>query len=37
MPLVAEIILLTLTGFAVGSGLSYLLALRRRANAEWRW
>lgn len=37
IPLVAEVILLTLAGFALGSGLAYLLELRRKARANWRW
>ena len=37
IPLVAEILLLTLVGFALGALLAYLIELRRRANAEWRW
>lgn len=37
MPLFVEIIVLTLAAFALGGGLSYLLELHRRANADWRW
>ena len=37
MPLIAEILLLTLVAFGVGSVLGYLVELRRRANASWRW
>jgi hypothetical protein len=37
MPFVAEVLLLTLTGFALGAALAYLIELRRRAQAEWRW
>jgi hypothetical protein len=37
MPLVVEVLLLTLTSFALGALLAYLFELRRRAQAEWRW
>jgi len=37
MPLIVEAALLTLVAFALGGVLAYLLELRRRANAEWRW
>lgn len=37
MPLVAEVLLLALAGFALGAVLAYLIELRRRAQAEWRW
>lgn len=37
MPLLVEVLLLTLAGFALGSLLAYLLELHRRANANWRW
>lgn len=37
MPLIAEILLLTLGGFALGALPAYLIELRRRANADWRW
>ena len=37
IPLIAEILLLALSGFALGSLLAYLIELRRRANANWRW
>jgi hypothetical protein len=37
IPLVAEILLLALGGFALGTGLAYLIEQHRRANAEWRW
>ncbi len=37
MPLLAEAILFSLGGFAVGMLLSYLLELRRRARADRRW
>ena len=37
MPLVAEACLLSLVGFSLGLLLAYLIELRRRANAEWRW
>jgi hypothetical protein len=37
IPLIAEILLLALGGFALGALLAYLIELRRRANANWRW
>ena len=37
MPLLAEILLLALAAFGVGSVLGYLIEVRRRANASWRW
>ena len=37
MPLFVEVLLLTGTGFALGALLAYLLELRRKANANWRW
>lgn len=37
IPLIAEILLLTLGGFALGALLAYLIEWRRRANADWRW
>ena len=37
MPLIAEVGLFAIAAFAVGALLAYLLDLRRRANAEWRW
>ena len=37
VPLLVEAELLTLAGFGLGLMLSYLLELRRRARAEWRW
>lgn len=37
MPLLAEAALISLVGFAVGLLIAYLIALRRRANADWRW
>jgi hypothetical protein len=36
MPILTEIIVLTLAAFALGGALSYLLELHRRANADWR-
>ena len=37
MPLIAEACALSLGGFLIGLTLAYLIELRRRANAEWRW
>ena len=37
MPLLAEVLLLALAAFGVGGVLGYLVELRRRANASWRW
>ena len=37
MPLIVEALGLSLAGFLVGLFLAYLLALHRRANAEWRF
>jgi len=37
LPLVAEAELLALVGFLLGMLLSFLLELRRRSNAQWRW
>jgi hypothetical protein len=37
MPLFVEALGLSLAGFLVGLFLAYLLALHRRANAEWRF
>ena len=37
MPLLTEILLLAVAGFGVGGVLGYLVELRRRANASWRW
>jgi hypothetical protein len=37
MPLVVEILLLTLIGLALGGLQAYLLELHRRASANWRW
>ena len=37
MPLILEAGLLALIGFSAGLILAYLMELRRRANAEWRW
>jgi len=35
--LLAEAMLLALLGFGLGLLLAYLVELRRRTNAEWRW
>jgi hypothetical protein len=37
IPVVVEVALLTVGGFAIGALLAYLLELRRRARANWRW
>lgn len=37
IPLIVEALGLSLAGFLVGLLLAYLLALHRRANAEWRF
>jgi hypothetical protein len=37
MPLIVEVGLLALAAFGFGALLAYLVDLRRRANAEWRW
>ena len=37
MPLIVEVMLLALAAFAIGALLAYLIELRRRANAQWRW
>jgi len=37
LPLVVEACLLSLFGFLLGLLLAYLVELRRRANAHWRW
>lgn len=37
MPLIAEVVLLTLAGFGLGALLAYLLEWRRRVRANWRW
>jgi hypothetical protein len=37
LPLLAIAELMALAGFGLGLVISYLLELRRRARAEWRW
>ena len=37
IPLIVEAMLYALAGFALGLLLAYLVELRRRANAQWRW
>ena len=37
VPLLAEGTLATLLGLMVGAIVSYLIVLRRRYNAQWRW
>ena len=37
IPLIVEACGMSLTGFSVGLLLAYLIELRRRVNAEWRW
>ncbi len=37
MPLFVEAFAVALVSFSAGLGLVYLVELRRRSNAEWRW
>lgn len=37
LPLLAEVELAGLAGFGLGLVLAYLLELRRRSRAQWRW
>lgn len=37
IPLVVEAWAVSLVAFSVGLLMAYLVALHRRANAEWRW
>jgi hypothetical protein len=37
LPLIAEGWLLALVGFLVGLVLAYVVELRRRYNAQWKW
>ena len=37
IPLIVEACGMALFGFSIGLLLAYLIELRRRANAEWRW
>jgi hypothetical protein len=37
MPLIVEACAMSLVGFSIGLLLAYLIELRRRVNAEWRW
>ena len=37
IPLIVEAGGIALVGFSFGLLLAYLIELRRRANAEWRW
>ena len=37
LPVLAEVTLASLVAFGLGLLLSYLLELRRRSRAEWRW
>jgi hypothetical protein len=37
IPLIVEACAMSLTGFLTGLLVAYLVELRRRANAEWRW
>ena len=37
MPVIVEAWAMALAGFLIGLTLAYLVELRRRANAEWRW
>jgi hypothetical protein len=37
IPVFVEACAMTLAGFLIGLLLAYLVELRRRSNAEWRW
>ena len=37
IPLFAEVILLTLAGFALGAALARFIEWRRKARANWSW
>lgn len=37
MPLFVEAFAVALVGFIVGLVLAFLVELRRRSSAEWRW
>jgi hypothetical protein len=37
LPLIAEGTIASLAGFLVGLLLAYLVELRRRYNAQWKW
>ena len=37
IPMIAEAVLVALAGFSMGLLLAYLIEIRRRNNAEWRW
>jgi hypothetical protein len=37
MPVIVEAFGVSLAGFLIGLTLAYLIELRRRANADWRW
>lgn len=37
LPLIAEAALAALVGYLIGLLLAYLVALRRRYNAQWKW
>ena len=37
MPLLVEAFGVALAGFLAGLILAYVVDLRRRSNAEWRW
>jgi hypothetical protein len=37
MPVIVEAFGVSLVGFLTGLTLAYLIELRRRANADWRW
>ena len=37
LPLIAEGIAVALASFLLGFGLAYLVELRRRYNAQWKW
>lgn len=37
MPVIVEAFGASLVGFLIGLTLAYLIEIRRRANADWRW
>ena len=37
MPVIVEAAGVSFAGFLIGLTLAYLIELRRRANADWRW
>ena len=37
IPLIAEVILLTLAAFGLGTALAWFIEWRRQARANWSW